>query len=310
MRIGSHLSFQDAVARLRAQVRHEQQLQHTPGPDGLRLQPHSETIFKPQDGPQARGTVLMFHGYTAGPWQYEELADKFHRAGYHVLAPRMPGHGCVNPDGRPTGKLLPDNCREHEWDQFIDQTVESARGLGAPLYAVGLSGGGNVALRLGEKYPETRGVAALAPYLGADLPKGLVFRLVDALDCVTFGAVGLLLDRIPFQKNEIVPGDRTPHTQGSLGQAKVMRHVGQDVKQVRCPVQLFSTHGDVLSGTRQDERLFERLGRYPRAWHHFGPEEKVPHAMVSPKEAPAHAEKVQEMIFNFIDKGQFSHKRP
>src|SRR5262249_21322954 len=43
------------------------------------LQPGCESIFLPRPG-AAKGTVLLFHGYTAGPWQYKELAQRFHDA--------------------------------------------------------------------------------------------------------------------------------------------------------------------------------------------------------------------------------------
>ena len=40
-----------------------------------------------------RGTVLLFHGYTACPQQYEGLSDLLAQQGYAVFVPLLPGHG-------------------------------------------------------------------------------------------------------------------------------------------------------------------------------------------------------------------------
>jgi len=296
--------FNASVADIQSDIARDKALQQAPGADGFKLAEGAETLFLPQPGPNAKGTVLMFHGYTAGPWQYPELARKFHDAGYNVLVPRMPGHGVTEADGTPTGEKIPNTPRKGEWDAFIDRTYSQAEGLFAPIYAIGLSGGGNVALRMGERHPEIGGVAAMAPYLGADLPAGAVFALADTLDRMTFGLFGrLVLDRIPYNEQEAK--DATPHTQGSFGQAKVMRRVGANVKELHCPVQLISTDGDLLSGVRRNKSMLKRCDDLQRGWFRFSKEEGVPHAMVSPIEnpKPAAVEKVQEILFNFVDRG-------
>jgi len=40
-----------------------------------------------------RGTLIMFHGFTAGTWQFEPLARQAYEAGYDVYVPRLPGQG-------------------------------------------------------------------------------------------------------------------------------------------------------------------------------------------------------------------------
>lgn len=261
------------------------------------LQKGCESIFL--EHKEARGTVLMFHGYTAGPWQYRELAARIHDAGYNVFIPRMPGHGHVEADGTPTGKLLPD---KKGWDTFVDRTHAMAAELNLPIQAVGLSGGGNVALRMGERH-KLEGVAAMAPYLGGDLPKGALFALSDVIDRCTFGLFSkLILNHIPHNKNVKIPNDPTPHTQGSLGQARAMRRLGTEIKRVNCPVQLISTDGDLLSGKRKVGRLLERCDELRSAWHRFTRDEDVPHAMLSPlenKNAPS-VEKVHDLVFQFV----------
>lgn len=293
-------------AAIQAIVDSEKALIQSPGPDGLRLQAGCESVFMPQAG-AAKGTVLMFHGYTAGPWQYKELAQRFHDAGYNVFVPRMPGHGLMGADGVPTGQKIPSASTHRQWDAFIDQTYALAEKLGAPVQAIGLSGGANVALRMGERH-QLAGVGAMAPYLGGDMPKGALFLISDVLDKCTFGLFGrLVLNHIPYNKNVAVPNDPTPHTQGSLGQARSMRRVGADIKSVKCPVQLISTDGDVLSGVSRVRGMLKRCGGALQAgWYRFAQGEEVPHAMLSPQENKnlASVEKVHDMLFEFVDRGQ------
>lgn len=295
--------FDLSVGDIQSDIEREKKLQGQPGTDGLMLAQNSESLFLPQPEP-GKGTVLLFHGYTAGPWQYKELARKFYDAGYNVLAPRMPGHGVTEADGTPTGKRIPNTKRKAEWDAFIDRTYMQAAALAGPVFAIGLSGGGNVALRMGERHPEIGGVAAMAPYLGADLPAGVVFSLADTLDRMTFGLFGRwVLDSIPYNENK--KDSEMPHTQGTYGQAKVMRRVGRDVKELHCPLQIISTDGDMLSGVRRNARNLRKCDDLHQGWFRFAKEEGVPHAMVSPQQnpLPESVEKIHDILFNFVDKG-------
>ena len=69
------------VANLEGHIEGERALTQRSG-DGL--QPNSESLLLTQPGPDAKGTVVMYHGYTAGPWQYKEMARQYFDAGYNV----------------------------------------------------------------------------------------------------------------------------------------------------------------------------------------------------------------------------------
>lgn len=267
------------------------------------VQKGCESIFLPQTG-HAKGTVLLFHGYTAGPWQYRELAQRFHDAGYHVFAPRMPGHGDME-NGVPTGKSLPD---PKGWLKFVDDTHALAASLKCAIQAIGLSGGANVALCMGERH-KLAGVGAMAPYLGGDMPKGILFTLSDVLDRCSFGLFGrLVLSRIPWKKNVAIPNDPTPHTQGTMGQARSMRRLGAAIKEVKCPVQLISTDGDALSGVSRVRGMARRA--LQTGWYRFAQSEKVPHAMLSPQENknPSSVSTVHDILFRFVEHGTYANR--
>ncbi|HEY4003013.1 MAG TPA: alpha/beta fold hydrolase [Candidatus Xenobia bacterium] len=301
----------DAIGRIEGQVHADVALETTPNADGLHLQPGTETFFQRAPG-LAKGTVVMYHGFTAGPWQYKEMAQRFHAAGYNVYVPRMPGHGMAQASGMPTGKDIPDANHRDEWVKFIDTTVQNAAGLGAPVYTVGLSGGADVALAAAERYPQVKGVAAMSPYLGGNAPTGVIFPAFDDLDKWTHGGLGEVLDHVPFQGNKIVPNDPMPHTEGTLGQALVMQELGQNIRHISVPVQILSSDGDYLSGSDNDARLLQKAGGADQSgWYRFHQDEHVPHAMLSPQEnkAPGAAQKVSDIVFDFIVHGQTTQRQ-
>ena len=53
----------------------------------LPLQDGSRSRLWLHDGPAPRGTLVMYHGFSAGTWQYEILAQQAFEAGFHVYAP-------------------------------------------------------------------------------------------------------------------------------------------------------------------------------------------------------------------------------
>jgi pimeloyl-ACP methyl ester carboxylesterase len=104
-------------------------------------------------------TVVLYHGFTNCPQQFEELARRFYDRGCNVYVPRIPFHGyrdrLTHALSELTGSLL------------AEMTTESYRltsGLGADVSAVGLSLGGSMALYLAQTQPIAQAVP-IAPFL-------------------------------------------------------------------------------------------------------------------------------------------------
>jgi carboxylesterase len=305
----------EAVAKIEARVKDEIRWQTEPSDDGLLLRKNAQSLFKPQAEGQAKGTVLLFHGYTAGPWQYEGLADKLHDAGFNVYAPRMPGHGLAEAaNGKPSSKEIPTTSESGVWNEFIDEKYQDAAALGAPVYAVGLSGGANVALRMADRHEEVAGVLAMAPFLGSNSMKGALFPVINFIDVITFGLCGKLIDGIP-RKEKSPPDDPTPRTQGTWGQALAMYRVGAEVapEGIEQPLQLITTHKDILSGVAPNQRFIAKSAEgEPDGWFHFPAEDKVPHAMISRDENknPETVDTIEAIIADFVESGKQVNRRP
>jgi len=305
---------QPAVTNLAKKVRAEDRLQLAADPAGLKLRPGMAGFFLPQTKGQAKGTVVLFHGYTAGPWQYRDMAAKIHKSGYNVYAPRIPGHGLMSErTGMATGQEIIRSGHSQKYDAFVDEVFRDAAALGGPVYAAGLSGGGNLALRMAERNPVAK-TFAMAPFLGSNYPLRALPDFMRFLNWLSFGLLFKVLNRISRGKNAPGLSQTLPHTQGSWGQVFAMRDVGMRVKKVEAPVQFVTTAGDKLSGTWPVAQLFRRSGGEAagHGWFHFGAEANVPHAMVSRQQnkAPGAVTKIERMLLDFFGKGKIANSHP
>ncbi len=116
----------DRVAALRSQ-------------DGAEIMDSGHTILMAH-GHRTQRVVVMYHGYTNSPRQYEKLAQLFFDRGYNVYVPRIPHHGHTNLYTKEIGKLS-----LHDLMIVCDSSVDIARGLGEEITVLGLSMGGVMA---------------------------------------------------------------------------------------------------------------------------------------------------------------------
>ncbi len=96
-------------------------------------------IAEPSQVP--KGAVVLLHGLTDSPYSLRHLASHFQAKGYVVVAIRLPGHGSV-----------PAGLTAAHWEDWMAATrlaVREAtrRAPGQPLYLVGFSNGGALAVK-------------------------------------------------------------------------------------------------------------------------------------------------------------------
>ena len=140
--------------------------------DGPEVSPACRTqLLRPQ-GP-ARGTIIIWHGFTNCPAQFAEVAEIMCAEGYFVLLPRLPRHG--NSDVL-TRDL--ENLTAEEIMAFAQRCVDVAAGLPGPVSAIGLSVGGLLAAWAGAVRPEVDHVVAISPLVA---PKGAPLPIVRLL---------------------------------------------------------------------------------------------------------------------------------
>jgi carboxylesterase len=143
--------------------------------------------------------VLLCHGFTGCPQSMRPWADYLAAAGLTVSMPRLPGHGTTWQElGR---------TRWEDWYGEVDRAYEELRGHAGEIFAMGLSVGGCLSLRLAELRGDgVAGLVLVNPLLTADT---LLARLAPLFQYVVpsvkgvgsdikkEGAKELAYDRVP-----------------------------------------------------------------------------------------------------------------
>lgn len=91
-----------------------------------------------EHGQRTRVGVLLIHGFTASPWEMEDLGRYLYEQGHTAYGVRLAGHG-----------TSPAELKQMTWQDWARSTEHGLRALRAVtdrVYAIGLSTGGLVAL--------------------------------------------------------------------------------------------------------------------------------------------------------------------
>jgi alpha-beta hydrolase superfamily lysophospholipase len=143
------------------------------------------------------GRALILHGMTDGPYSGRALADRLHAAGFHVLVPRLQGHGTT-----PAGLL---DVRWEDWAATTRLALRHLRDAGdpaTPLLIVGYSTGAALALQHqlaaldDPDLPRADRLVLLSPLVGLTRGAGLA-PLLSALDGVPGFEKASWLDVLP-----------------------------------------------------------------------------------------------------------------
>lgn len=134
-------------------------------------------------GHRTARSVVLFHGLTDSPRQFEKLAHMFYEGGDNVFVPRLPRHGMLGGTIYALAPLEADELRG-----CADSSADIAFGLGDSVIVVGLSLGANMAAWVAQDHPLTRALL-IAPALEAGRIPSIIQRpligLSDRLPKVT-----------------------------------------------------------------------------------------------------------------------------
>lgn len=143
-------SYAEGAARIEAAIAAEEG--RVCGDCKTRFYTHGETT---------PGVVVLIHGLSNSPRQFQEMGERLHEAGYNVYIPRMPYHGLVSHDASEMG-----NITVGDLVRFADDAVDIAAGLGDEVIVAGLSGGGTVAAWIAQNRDDVDRVVLIAPFIG------------------------------------------------------------------------------------------------------------------------------------------------
>ena len=139
--------YRDGLARAEAQI----------AEDSAIAAPGGESILLTH-GAKASRAVVLFHGFTDSPKQFEALADSLFASGDNVFVPRLPHHA---ERGHDVGELA--KLTASELCRIADAAVDVASGIGDSVVVMGLSVGGTLAVWAAEHRREVRRAVVIAP---------------------------------------------------------------------------------------------------------------------------------------------------
>ncbi|MBB5872768.1 carboxylesterase [Allocatelliglobosispora scoriae] len=99
--------------------------------------------------------VVVCHGFTGSPHSMRPWAAHLVDQGWSVRMPLLPGHGTHWRDANRT--------TWQEWYSEVDRAYADLSARCDAVYAVGLSMGGTLALRLAQQHPELAGLVLVNP---------------------------------------------------------------------------------------------------------------------------------------------------
>ncbi|MGI8504191.1 MAG: alpha/beta hydrolase [Hassallia sp.] len=241
-------------------------------------------FFHPE--PTAK-VCLFFHGFTAGPYQFEPLAKALFEAGYNVLVPLLPGHGVAGKWDKDNPPPLPSEIEIYQ--QFAFSWLEVAQKLGNQVIVGGLSTGGNLAAWLALERPqEIERSLLFAPSLGSN--NAVVDFLVEVLPIYyewlnkdnsgNFGYDGFL-----------IPAFRIFLDMGK----EILERVE---KEPTVPMFVIYSESDRAINHHEIKILFESvLKQQPQSWYHrFDKSLEIPHTMMT----KAEGNKYQDLLITLV----------
>lgn len=137
--------------------------------DGAEVNPVCRSVVRDQ-GERTDVAVVLLHGFTNCPAQWDVIADAYAAQGYSVVVPRLPGHGLSDRLTPALSGITPDDLTT-----TADLAVDVAAGLGDEVWVVGLSGGGTLSGWLAAERDEVTQAVLIAPLV---VPKVLPEVLV------------------------------------------------------------------------------------------------------------------------------------
>ncbi|MBM3271096.1 MAG: alpha/beta hydrolase [Candidatus Sericytochromatia bacterium] len=306
------VAYRAGLARIQAVIAAEK---------ALPIQRGSESRLLAHPTPPPKGTIVMLHGFSAGTWQFEDMAKAAFESGYNVYVPRLPGHGFKVPSGDEDATKLLDSRNWRDYHAYAEDIYAQVKALGGPIRLTGLSGGANVALDMVVHHPDIKGAVLYAPFLA---PRSFWARFglgaVRILDAVSFGLFGRLLDKVPFGWGEggraaARAWGRPGHWDMKMGNVYGLYRHGQtlvrDAAKIKTPLQFFTTAIDDAADQGAIDKIYRRSGGAVRNGMYFFPKaDDVPHPMVHWREN-SHPETIatlSRLSLDFLDRGVLANR--
>jgi pimeloyl-ACP methyl ester carboxylesterase len=127
-------------------------------------------------GKRTERALVLLHGFTNCPQQFDVIGRLFHAQGWNVLIPRYPRHGYKDRLNTSISELRADHLLA-----LANQSATAAHGLGQHVTVAGLSLGGSLAGHLAQNHEHVDRAVLIAPMFGLKLIPGALNQWLGRL---------------------------------------------------------------------------------------------------------------------------------
>jgi esterase/lipase len=251
----------------------------------------SQFFWQPR---RPRRVCLLFHGFTAGTYQFAPMGRAFHQAGYNVIIPRLPGHGQAGTWDRQNPPPLPQDPQAYQ--QFALDWLAKAQQVADEVIVGGLSAGGTTAAWLALERPQDIHRCLLfATYLSSS-SKVLDFVVKRLNTYFEWIPIGQSQTTVYGYRGFLVPAMRVFLTLGD----EILRRASTAASP---PMFIVSSESDIAVGNFDHRDLFEKLlPRQPITWYNILPKAlEIPHTMTTQLEGNRWESVLNTMAKAFVE---------
>jgi len=127
-------------------------------------------------GKRTERALVLLHGFTNCPQQFDVIGRLFHAQGWNVVIPRYPRHGYRDRLNTSISELRSDHLLA-----LANQSARAAYGLGEHVTVAGISLGGSLAGHLAQNHEHVDRAVLIAPMFGLKLIPGALNPLLGRL---------------------------------------------------------------------------------------------------------------------------------
>ena len=267
--------------------------------DGPNVNPVCQTRFFTHGRRTPRALVLL-HGFTNCPQQFDVIGRLFHAQGWNVLIPRYPRHGYKDRLNNSISEL-----RAEHLLAVANRSADAAHGLGDHVTVAGLSLGGSLAGHLAQNHEHVDRAVLIAPMFGLKRVPGGLSRVLGRL---AYLLPNFYLWWDPRFKERLPPPYGYPrfstHAYASLfriaaGVAKTSRMVAPRAKQIA----VMTNAAEPGLENRFTYRIVNEWREHGAnvETHEFPLSDRLPHDLIDPGNPDQNTELVYPIVTRLIE---------
>ncbi len=245
-------------------------------------------------------SIVLFHGLSASPMQFVQIAHGLHERGYNVLVPRLPRHGYAD---RMSGALA--TLRVEDLKETARISLEAAQSLGERVTVAGFSLGGLLTSWVAQNYEIERAVP-IAPFLGiAFVPN----RLRSALTRTAMRMPNVFPWWNPLRRERMMPEHGYPrYASHAIAQAMVL---SQEVLDAATTEPFRAKRVMVVTNAHESAVNNGAVRALVTRWKRLRPDAietyrfdhlPISHDIIEPLYRPAIVKKVYPILLELLDK--------